>query len=100
MDRAEKSLNHDPSNESDQISRLTSRLVEPLHVRLELPLEALDGVAQVLDLLAQVEVLAGEARDLVLQARLRVVRGALIYRRVYHLQHESIMKPKKWIKRM
>ena len=68
------------------MSSLTSRLVEPLHVGLELPLEALDGVAQVLDLLAQVEVLAGEARDLVLQARLRVVRGALVYRRVYHLQ--------------
>ena len=79
------------------MSRLTPRLVEPLHVCLELPLEALDGVAQVLDLLAQVEVLAGEARDLVLQARLRVVRRALVDRRVYHLQQESIMKPKKWI---
>ena len=42
--------------------------------------------SQVLDLLPQVEVLSGESRDLVLQARLRVVRRALVYRRVYHLQ--------------
>ena len=47
-----------------QISGLTPGLVEPLHVCLELALEALDGVAQVLDLLALVKVLPGEAREL------------------------------------
>ena len=46
------------------------------------------STCQVLDLLPEVEVLAGEARDLVLQARLRVVRGTLVYRRVYHLKQQ------------
>ena len=45
-----------------------------------MPPQPLDGLVQVLDLLAEIKVFSGQSRDLVLQASLRVVGRALVDR--------------------
>ena len=59
---------------------LTSDVRQLLHVSFEKTLEALRVLVQRLDLLPQVEVLAGQPLDLVLQTSLRVVRRSPVDR--------------------